>query len=56
MLPGHHFVLDDARLGVVLFALVMTFLSGALGGFFFGITHALRHGASNLGPKSIPEH
>ncbi len=53
MLPGHHFALDGAHSGVVLFLLGMTFLLGAFGGFFFGMTHALRHIESKLGSKSI---
>lgn len=51
MVPNHSLTLDAAQWSVVLFVLAMTFLSGVLGGFFFGMTHALRHG--DEGSKSI---
>jgi hypothetical protein len=53
MLPGYPFLLDAYHWAVVVFVLAMTFLSGALGGFFFGLTHALRHGEGDRGSKSI---
>ena len=51
MLPGHPFMLDLGQLAIVAFVLAMTFLSGVLGGYFFGMTHALRHGGGDS--KSI---
>ena len=44
MHPGYPFTLDVAQLGVVAFVLAMTFLSGVLGGYLFGLTHIVRHG------------
>jgi hypothetical protein len=49
MLPGHPFTLNAAQFGVVVFVLAMTFL----GGYFFGMTRAMRHGESSEGSKSI---
>ena len=47
------FALDAVHWAVVVFVLATAFLSGALGGFFFGMTHALRHGEGNEASKSI---
>lgn len=52
MLP-HQFRLDAAQWGVFVFVFATTFFSGMLGGFFFGMTHALRHGENGHGAKSI---
>ena len=51
MLP-HSFTLNGAQWGIFVFVLATTFLSGVLGGFFFGMTHAMRHGDGES-PKSI---
>ena len=51
MLP-HQFRLDAVQWGVLAFVVATTFFSGVLGGFFFGMTHALRHGESDSS-KSI---
>lgn len=53
MLTGHHFALNDTHLDILFFVLPVTFIFGVLGGFFFGLTHALRHGASQAASKSI---
>jgi hypothetical protein len=53
MHPGYPFTLDVAQLGVVAFVLAMTFLSGVLGGYLFGLTHIVRHGDGNQDAKSI---
>ena len=47
----HQFRLDSGQWGLLLFVLATAFFSGVLGGFFFGMTHALRHGAESS--KSI---
>ena len=49
MLPGHPFVLNAAQLGVVVFVLAMAFL----GGYFFGMTHAMRQGESSEDSRSL---
>ena len=53
MQPGHPITLDLSHLAVVGFVLAMTFLSGLLGGYLFGLTHALRNGEGGQGSKSI---
>ena len=53
MQPGHPITLDLSHWAVVAFVLAMTFLSGVLGGYLFGLTRALRHGEGGPGPKSI---
>ncbi len=53
MQPGHLFTLDLTRWALVAFVLAMTFLSGVLGGYLFGLTRALRHGEGGPGSKSI---
>ena len=53
MQPGHPFTLDVAQWAVVAFVLAMTFLSGVLGGYLFGLTHTVRHGGGSQGSKSI---
>jgi len=53
MQEAHLFTMDAAHLGVVVFVLAMAFLSGVLGGYFFGMTHALRHGDGGEASKSI---
>lgn len=50
------FTLDIDRWAVVAFVLAMTFLSGVLGGYLFGLTHALRHGQGSQDSKSIWEY
>jgi hypothetical protein len=47
----HQFRLDSGQWGLLLFVLATAFFSGVLGGFFFGMTHALRHGVESS--KSI---
>jgi hypothetical protein len=53
MQPSYPFTLDVAQLAVVAFVLAMTFLSGVLGGYLFGLTHTVRHGDGSQGSKSI---
>ena len=53
MQPGDLNALHFAQWPVVAFVLAMMFLSGALGGFLFGLTHALRHRHDSQGSKSI---
>lgn len=53
MHPGYPFTLDVAQLGIVAFVLAMTFLSGVLGGYLFGLTHIVRHGDGSQDAKSI---
>ena len=53
MLPGHLFTLDAGQWPVVAFVLAMTFFSGVLGGFFFGLTRAVRHGEGHPDSESI---
>jgi hypothetical protein len=53
MLSGYPFRLDVAQWAVVAFVLAMTFLSGVLGGYLFGLTHIVRHGDRSQGSKSI---
>jgi len=53
MSPSHPFTLDAAQWGVLVFVVATTFFSGLLGGFFFGMTHALRRGESGERSKSI---
>jgi hypothetical protein len=53
MQPGHPFTMDLAQWAVVAFVLAMTFLSGVLGGYLFGLARALRHGEGSQGSKSI---
>ena len=52
MLP-HQFTLHAAQWGVWGFVLATTFFSGVLGGFFFGMTRAMRHGESSESSKPI---
>jgi hypothetical protein len=53
MQPGFPFKFDVAQWAVVAFVLAMTFLSGVLGGYLFGLTHALRQGDGSDGSNSI---
>ena len=53
MQPGYPFTLDVARWAVVAFVLAMTFLSGVLGGYLFGLTHTVRQADGSQGSKSI---
>ncbi len=53
MQPGHLFTLDVSQWAVVVFVLAMTFFCGVLGGFFFGLTRALRHGEGSQDSRSI---
>lgn len=53
MQPSHAFMVGLDKWAVVAFLLVMTFLSGVLGGYLFGLTHALRHDEGGRGSKSI---
>jgi hypothetical protein len=47
------FILNVAQWAVVAFVMAMTFLSGVLGGYLFGLTHTVRHGGDSDGSKSI---
>jgi hypothetical protein len=53
MQAGYPVTLHFAQWSVVAFVLAMAFLSGVLGGFLFGLTHALRHRDRSHGSKSI---
>lgn len=53
MQPGYPFILNVSQLAVVAFVLILTFLSGVLGGYLFGLTHMVRHGDDGQGSKSI---
>lgn len=53
MQPGHPFTIDPAQWTVLAFVLAMTFLSGVLGGYLFGLTRAIRHGEGSQSSKSI---
>jgi hypothetical protein len=53
MQPGHPFIMDVGQLAIAAFVLAMTFLSGVLGGFLFGLTHTVRQGDARQGSKSI---
>ena len=53
MQPGYPFTLDVAQWAIVAFVLAMTFSSGVLGGYLFGLTHTVRHGDGSQGSKSI---
>jgi hypothetical protein len=55
MQPGHPFSLDVSQSAIVVFVLAMTFLSGVLGGYFFGLTDAVR-GHGHRESKSIWEY
>ncbi len=52
-MPGHPFMLGLDHWAVAGFVLALTFLSGMLGGFFFGLTRAFRHGDGGQEPRSI---
>jgi hypothetical protein len=56
MQPGYPTTLHFAQWPVVAFVLAMMFFSGVLGGYLFGLTHALRHRDDRQGPKSIWTH
>ena len=56
MQPGYLFPLNLSQWGVAAFVLAVMFLSGLLGGYLFGLAHALRHGAGTQGSKSIWEY
>jgi hypothetical protein len=53
MQPSYPFIFDVGQWAVVAFVLAMTFLSGLLGGYLFGLTHTVRHGDGGGGSKSI---
>lgn len=53
MPTGYPLSLDATQWGVVAFVLAMAFLSGVLGGYLFGLTHAVRQGSGNQAPRSI---
>jgi hypothetical protein len=53
MQQGYPFILNAAQLALVAFVLVITFLSGVLGGYLFGLTHIVRHGDDRDGSESI---
>ena len=53
MQPDHPFTLTVAQWALVAFVLALTFFSGLLGGYLFGLTDALRHGEGGQGSKSI---
>jgi len=46
-------MLDVGQWAVLAFVLAMTFLTGVLGGFFVGLTRAVRHGEVGQEPRSI---
>jgi NADH:ubiquinone oxidoreductase subunit 3 (subunit A) len=50
---SYPFTLDVTQLGLVAFVLAMTFLSGVLGGYLFGLTHTVRQGDGSQSSKSI---
>jgi hypothetical protein len=53
MQPGYPFILNVSQLAVVAFVLILTFLSGVLGGYLFGLTHIVRQGDGSQDAKSI---
>ena len=53
MLPHYPLTPDSSQLAVAAFVLVMTFFSGLLGGYLYGLTHTARLGEGNQGTKSI---
>jgi hypothetical protein len=53
MSPNHPFTLDAAQWSILAFVVATVFFSGLLGGFFFGMTHAMRHGENGERTKSI---
>jgi hypothetical protein len=56
MQPSHPFTVGLDQWAVVAFLLFMTFLSGVLGGYLFGLTRALRHDEGGQGSKSLWTH
>ncbi len=52
MQAGYPVTLHFAQWPVVAFVLAMMFLSGLLGGYLFGLTHALRHRDDHQRSKS----
>jgi hypothetical protein len=53
MQPSHLFTVGLDQWAVVAFLLCLTFLSGVLGGYLFGLTHALRHDEGGQGSKDV---
>jgi hypothetical protein len=53
MQPGYPFILNLSQWALVAFVLAMAFLSGVLGGYLCGLTHAERHSDGSQGSKSI---
>ncbi len=53
MQTGYPFILHGAQWAVVAFVLAATFFSGVLGGYLFGLTHALRQRDDSQPAKSI---
>jgi hypothetical protein len=53
MQSGYPVTLHFAQWPVVAFVLAIMFLSGVVGGYLFGLTHALRHRDDGQGSKSI---
>jgi len=56
MQPGYLLPSNLSQWGVAAFVLAVMFLSGLVGGYLFGLAHALRHGDSSQGTKSIWEY
>ncbi len=56
MQPGYLFPLHLSQWGVAAFVLAVIFLSGLIGGYLFGLAHALRHGAGSQSSQSIWEY
>jgi hypothetical protein len=53
MQSGYPITLDIAHWPVVAFVLATIFLSGVLGGYLFGLAHAVRHRDDSQGSESI---
>lgn len=53
MLPHYPLTPDSSQLAVAAFVLAMTFFSGVLGGYLYGLTHTARQAEGNQNSKSI---